>query len=195
MGAFIKMESLVPDRRSLFDVGVAGPLAGIAIAIPVSLIGLALSQVVPLPELRGGLQLGDSLLFRGMQQLVLRGDSSHATIMLHPMAFAGWVGLLVTALNLIPAGQLDGGHLAYGLLGRWHKLFSYLMVAGLVLLGFTMWYGWLFWALIITFTLNRLKHPPVLNPGDPIGRGRCWLAALTTLILITTFTPVPFKPF
>jgi len=136
-GAVIRMRTLPRDRRALFDVGAAGPWAGIAIAIPVLVLGLSLSEVYPRPEAGAGLILGEPLLFRLLSRLVLGVSSSgDVTILLHPLALAGWAGLLVTMLNLLPIGQLDGGHVLYAALGpRWHYRVSLGIVAVLVVLG------------------------------------------------------------
>ncbi len=190
-GAFIRMRSQPPSRRALFDIGAAGPWAGIAVAIPAVIVGLALSEV-RLGHAADTLDLflGDSLLFRGLSWLVLGTTDDEAAIILHPIAFAGWVGFLVTAINLIPAGQLDGGHVVYAALGeRWHRLISIGTVAALLALGLTGAWTWLLLAALLA--VLGLRHPPLAETTVGLDRRRGWGAAATLLLFILTFTPEP----
>ncbi len=124
MGAIIRMRTVVRDRRVLFDIGIAGPLAGMVVAIPVTIIGLLYSQVIDISSPTAGITLGDSLLFSAFTRLIFGSLPETKTVLLHPVAFAGWLGFFVTSLNLIPIGQLDGGHVAYGMLGPRHRTLS-----------------------------------------------------------------------
>lgn len=187
-GAVIKMKSPMPNRNALLDVGIAGPLAGFALSLVAVTIGLNLSRVISHAP-PGSLGLGNSILFSLITHLVKGPLPRGYNIMLHPMAFAGWIGLLITAINLFPAGQLDGGHIAYSLLGWRHSIlarFMFLAMLGLALL----WPGWIIWAaLILAFGLS---HPPPLNDITPLNRKRKILALIAFLIFILTFVPIPF---
>jgi len=196
-GAFIRMRSLPPDRRALFDIGAAGPWAGFVVAVPAVIIGLMLSEVRPLQASEGGLILGDSLLFAWLTRLVLGVSSQDVTIMLHPVALAGWFGFFVTCLNLLPAGQLDGGHVAYAVFGRNHRwvsrgvLMFLLLLGGAALFGSGGWPGWLFWGFMLL--VLGVDHPRPNDPVTPLDRRRVIAAALTLIILILTFMPEPFS--
>jgi hypothetical protein len=196
-GAFIRLRSPVLDRRQLLDVGVAGPWAGFVVSLVVLAVGLKLSRPVDsigdlAPQLvvvqGNALYLGDSLLMWAARHLLV-GDG---TVLLHPLALAGWLGLFVTMLNLLPLGQLDGGHVLYGLLGGAQRWIGWLVWCGLLILGFNFW-GWWVWA---GFTLlvgrGRLAHPSVLDRNRPIPSSRYAVGWLTILLLAATFTPVPF---
>jgi len=199
MGAFIRLRTMLADRRQLFDVGVAGPLAGFAVALPVLWIGLARSQ--PLPghgELAGMLLaiggetagLGDSLVTLALRHLT-HGDAP--TLLLNPLAFAGWVGMFVTMLNLLPISQLDGGHILYGALPRWQSRVALGFWLLILCLGW-FWRGWLVWgALVLVLSRGRLGHPPVLDAYRPLPRTRRWAAAAAILLFAITFAPVPFR--
>jgi len=189
MGAFIKIRSPVPTRSALVRVGVAGPLVGFLVAIPVSVIGLALSKVKPVPADARLLRLGSPLIFELISRLFHRVPPPGFDVVLHPLAFAGWLGMFVTALNLLPVGQLDGGHIAYAILGRRYRLFSILIIGALLLLGF-FWLGWPFWAFLTT--ILGLKHPPPLDNITPLKRSDILLAVLALVMFILTFTPAPF---
>jgi membrane-associated protease RseP (regulator of RpoE activity) len=189
MGAVIKMKSPVPNRDALFDIAVAGPLAGFFVAVPAVVVGLMLSTVHPhLPTSGGTLQFGGSLLFNGLVKLVLGVDMASYDVILHPVAVAGWVGLFVTALNLLPFGQLDGGHIVYSLFGRRQGLAAGLMAAALVPLSL-LWQGWVIWLALMFFF--GFRHPPVRDEEYPLTVGRKVLGAVTIGIFILTFTPVP----
>lgn len=189
MGAFIKIRSPVPSRSALVRVGVAGPLAGFLVAIPVSVIGLALSQVRPVPPEASLLRLGSPLIFELIGKVLHGTPSPGMDIVLHPLAFAGWLGMFVTALNLLPVGQLDGGHVAYAILGRRYRMFNYFVVAGLLLMGF-FWLGWPFWAFLATAL--GLRHPPPLDDITGLSRADVILAVLALLVMVLSFTPAPF---
>jgi len=186
-GAFIRMRTPT-NRKALFDVGAAGPWAGFAVAIPAVFYGLSLSEVRPLAHTPGGLELGDSLVFRWLTHLALGVAPADVTILLHPIALAGWFGLFVTFLNLLPVGQLDGGHVVYALLGRRHRWVARLSVVVIVGLAFLGWQGWMMWAVLVT--LLGLDHPPTVDdtPLDPVRRIAAWL---TIALFGVTFMPVP----
>jgi membrane-associated protease RseP (regulator of RpoE activity) len=190
-GAFIQLRSPVRNRNQLFDVGVAGPLAGLVIAIPLLLYGLAISPVGPLPTQGNYYLEGNSLLYLGAKYLIhgqiLPGNG--LDVMLNPIAFAAWFGLLVTAFNLLPVGQLDGGHVIFTLIGDKIQIVGTLFVAALLVMGVMLWQGWFVWALLI-FLLG-VGHPPPLNDVTPLSRGRKLLALLTIFIFVLVFTPVP----
>ena len=223
MGAFIQLKSAPKNKRILLDIGIAGPLAGFIVAIPILLLGLSLSNVEPIPRFlangEGFTMEGNSILYL-LAKYVTFGewlpapDSYGATtpilywlqyfftgrplplggrdVIIHPVALAGWGGLLVTALNLIPAGQLDGGHLSYVLFGRSARRFLPYVLVGLFVLGF-FWQGWWLWALLISL-LGRTYAEP-LDQITPLDPRRKVIAILGLLIFILTFTPIPLQAF
>jgi membrane-associated protease RseP (regulator of RpoE activity) len=197
-GAFIKMKSLPPSRRVMFDIGAAGPWAGVIVAIPTVIIGLMLSTVTPLSRSMGGFELGNSLLFLGLARAVLHVDPNTVNVNINPVAFAGWLGLFVTTLNLLPVGQLDGGHVVYALFGRHHRIISRLFVLGCVMmvvvpyvLGMDFWGGWLLWAAILLFL--GLGHPVTADANTPLDPRRRIAAWATVALFIVTFSPVPIS--
>jgi membrane-associated protease RseP (regulator of RpoE activity) len=190
-GAFIRIRQRFPDRRALFDVGAAGPWAGAVVAVAALVIGLRLSTIRPDVLAQGNvLELGDSLLTFWLTRLVL--DADPATVVLHPIAFAGWLGLLVTCLNLLPAGQLDGGHVLYAVFRNRTRLVPVLLVVVLLWLGWSGWPGWIVWALILTLMLG-LGHPATLDDAEPLGRARAFGAFWSFVLFVLTFVPEPFK--
>lgn len=188
-GAFIKMKSPIMDRRILLDVGAAGPLAGMCVTIPVLLIGLYLSEI-RYETVDTGIKLGSSILFSVMNWMVHGFLPDDVNLILHPVAFSGWIGLLVTCLNLLPVGQLDGGHVAYAVIGPKQRVVAKVIIAVLVIIGITGWSGWLLWAGILF--IMGLNHPPVVYDWIPLDRKRKVIGWLTLLIFAMTFTPVPF---
>lgn len=189
-GAFIRMKSPLPDRKTLFDIAVAGPLAGFAVAVPITLWGLSHSRFVSFGAgTSTELGLGPSLLFMEMARLTLGASPGARGIELHPLAVAGWLGFFVTALNLLPIGQLDGGHLIYSLMQKRYRLVSWATIVVLLPLGY-FWPGWIFWAILVS--LIGLRHPTPLDSWTPLGGKRRWIGAFTLMIFILTFAPVPF---
>ncbi len=189
LGAVIKMKSPFPHKSALLDVGIAGPLGSFTLSIAATAFGLLMSPVVDaVPE--AGMHLGDSIIFSVIARLVKGPIPEGYDVVLNPIAFAGWIGFLITAMNLLPAGQLDGGHISYSLFGKWHGLVARVVV--LLLLGFGFfWSGWFLWsAFIVAFV--GLRHPPPLDSITPINKKRKLLGILALLILIITFVPVPF---
>jgi membrane-associated protease RseP (regulator of RpoE activity) len=190
-GAIIKMKPPIPDRRSLIDIGASGPIGGFIIAVIAVVVGLSLSEVKPSGELQGGLAFGSSILFSFLTELVLDVDPGKYDIMLHPVAFAGWIGLLVTSLNLLPIGQLDGGHIVYALFGDRHSIISKSMIPVLLVLGVTFWVGWIVWAVIML--IMGYRHPPVVYPFIELDRNRKLAGWISLFIFILTFTPTPVQ--
>ncbi len=190
-GAFIKMKSPIVTRKALIDIGASGPIAGFILSVIASVIGLNYSTVVPAAVAKGALNLGDSLLFSLLSRLILGSPPDSYDILLHPVAFAGWIGLFVTSLNLIPVGQLDGGHIAYAFLGERHSVISKVIVAILLLQGLLYWEGWAIWG-VLMIALG-LRHPPVIYWEVPLDRGRRLLGAVALVMFVITFIPSPFK--
>lgn len=189
-GAFIKMKSPVRNRLALIEIGAAGPICGFLVAVPALFIGLSLSEVVE-GGLEAGIQLGDSLLMKIATSILYPNLGEGMEILLHPVGFAAWIGMLVTMLNLLPIGQLDGGHIAYALLGKmydkvaWGTLF---VVLGLSIFSL----NWLVWALLVFF-LIKVKHPPILDDSTPLTRREITIGVAALVIFILTFIPVPIK--
>lgn len=186
-GAFIKMKSPVENRKALFDVGLAGPLAGFVVAVPMLIVGLLLSSVGPIIGRVG--PLGNSLLVEFLVNLVRPHPPGYA-VYLHPIAFAAWFGLLVTGFNLLPIGQLDGGHVAYALLGRRAHSVAILALLGIVAMGALFWSGWFTWAFLIF--LMGTQHPAPLNDITELDGKRRALGWLALGIFLAVITPAPF---
>jgi len=199
MGAFIRLRTLVSDRRQLLDVGIAGPIAGLVVAIPVLWLGLRLSHALPGHGPDAGMlvamgtdtvAVGDSLLTLMLRHLV---HGSAPAILLDPMAFAGWLGIVVTMYNLLPISQLDGGHVLYAALPRWHQRIALAFWTLILLLGWY-WRGWLLWGLLVLLlSRGRLGHPPVLDAHRPLPPSRRGLAWAGLILFLVTFAPVPFR--
>ncbi len=192
-GAFIKMESVVKDRKGFFDVGLAGPLAGLMMAIPITIFGLSLSEVKPIIYGAGYFREGNSLLYLALKYIV-HGQilpSGGIDVFLHPIAFAGWIGLMITGVNLLPTGQLDGGHVAYALLGDGYRWVAQPLLFLLLAMGLFLWPGWTVWALFILITGPR--HPRPLNDITELDRGRKIIGALVAILMALIFTPVPLS--
>ncbi len=196
-GAFIKIKSPIPSRRALFDIGVAGPLAGFVVALPIAAIGtLTAHPATPelAPEAGQMIIFGDTLLL----QLIARTFGTSLNIQINPFYFAAWIGLLVTSLNLMPVGQLDGGHATYSLFGKrlhsWIGRIAFVVMATLAVLGW-MWYsspsGFLYAVLLAV--MIRVRHPQVTNDSEPLDRPRVLIAILTLLVFVLSFLPFPIK--
>jgi membrane-associated protease RseP (regulator of RpoE activity) len=196
LGAVIRLKGAIRDRRSLFDMAVAGPLAGLVVAVPVYVLGLRLSSVVRIPpaSVDGGyMQFGDALLPKLLERLTLGALPPDFDILLHPVGVAAWFGFFVTALNLIPAGQLDGGHIVYALFGRQHALISKLAVGGLVLIGLVFGsINWLVWAALIV-GLMGFRHAPTMDDITPLDGRRRALGLFALLLLVLLLPPVPIS--
>jgi membrane-associated protease RseP (regulator of RpoE activity) len=191
MGAVIRMKAPITDRRAMLDIGAAGPLIGLIVAIPILVLGLSLSTVQPLPINQGYQMEGNSLLYLLVKYIMFGRwlPGGGLDVFVHPVAFAGWAGLLVTSLNLIPAGQLDGGHVFYSLLGPRAQMFTWPIVAALVALGLFAWPGWLLWAGLV-FLFGR-GHPGPLDNVTKLDNRRKVIAVLVLLAFVLTFTPIP----
>jgi len=183
-GALISSHDPMPDKKALFDVGIAGPLAGFIVAIPVTIIGLIISNPVEITSLSAGdTVLGSSLLFVLLSQIFAQVPQGFA-LDLNPVAFAGWIGLLITSINLLPAGQLDGGHIFRAVLGDKQKYAAWVAVFIMI---FT---GWIFFALLVMFLIGTM-HPPPLNDNTELDTGRKLLFFVAVAILILCFIPDP----
>jgi len=195
LGAFIRIREPIPQKRMLFDIGIAGPIAGFLVAVPALFIGVSMSHVVRLPSEFSGFELGEPLLFKLASWLVWGSIPDGYSLNMHPMAFAAWFGLLATALNLFPIGQLDGGHISYSVLGRRSSHVTLVMVGvSLALSYFAM--SWRLWtALIIAMLLTFGRHHPrVFDEEVPLDRTRLWLALFALVMFVVCFTPAPIQP-
>ncbi len=215
MGAVIRMRGNIPTRSALVDIGASGPIAGFVVAVPLLLYGLSLSHVeatgaspplIPLAsplgllmsmfqepaQPQGLLMEGSSLIYLLAKKLVVGTIPEGSDVMLHPIAMAAWFGLLVTAINLIPIGQLDGGHVLYAVLGERARTVGRVMVGGLVVLGFFASFTWLMWA-FLGWKIVGTRHPPVSDPYEPLGPGRRAIAWCSLAMFVVTFVPVPMQ--
>lgn len=190
-GAFIKMKSPIITRKALIDIGASGPIAGFIVSVFASIIGLSISKVVKIEEIDIGISLGNSFLFSFLSWATLGVTPDEYDILLHPVAFAGWIGLFITSLNLLPIGQLDGGHITYAVFGYRHKVISIFMVFFLMFLGLFSWEGWAIWAVIML--IIGIKHPPVIYWEIPLDSKRRFISISCLFIFIVTFVPYPFK--
>jgi len=191
MGAFISMKEPIPDRKALLDIGAAGPICGFLIALPITIIGLTMSTLTPVTDIPSGTPvLGEPALFLLLIKILIPIPQG-STVMLHPTAFAGWVGLLVTAINLLPAGQLDGGHIVQAILGEKQKYASWGTLIFMIGLGI-FYPAWIFFAFLIVFILGS-RHPPPLNDMIPLDNKRKWIAFVSLIIFVLSFTPIPIS--
>jgi Zn-dependent protease len=192
-GAFIKSNSPFPSRRDLLEVGAYGPIAGFVVALVFLFFGLASVVIQPMPTGLDVPKLVEPLIMRLAQAIVIPAsipDGYNIFLQDNPMLFAAWVGLVVTMLNLLPVGQLDGGHIVYALSPRWHRLVSRGVFVALIGLGFV-WQGWWIWAIMIFFVI-RFGHPPTLNDYQPLQQRSRWTGWVAIVIFLLTFSPVPF---
>ena len=196
LGAFIRIRSRIPSKKALFDIAIAGPIAGFLVAVPALFLGLVMSVTEPVPPQLVGYELGEPLLFRGAAWLIFGTLEQGISINMHPMAFAAWFGLLATALNLFPIGQLDGGHISHAVLGRRSTYVTLAMIVcaiGLTYLSMS----WLVWTVLMLVMLLAMgpHHPPTLDEYTPLDSGRVLLAVVALVMLIVCFTPAPIEPF
>lgn len=191
-GAVIKMESRIPSRKALFDVAVAGPLAGLVVTLPCIYFGVKWSPETSLSSLpsEGTITLGESILFAALSELARGSLPENHDILLHPLGFAGWTGLFVTALNLLPIGQLDGGHIVYALVGRVHDWVAKVALGAFAVVCVFIYQGWFFLLILLIWFGHR--HPPTLDERPVDGR-RMALGIFTLIIFLLSFTPEPFK--
>ena len=197
LGAFIRIRSRIPTKIALFDIGIAGPIAGFVVAVPALFIGLWLSRIVKLPDDPSRLfELGEPLLFQFAAWVIWGPVADGFTISMHPIAFAAWFGMFATAINLFPVSQTDGGHICYAVFGRRSTAISYVTVAtaiGLTLVSLS----WVVFAVLLVIMIAILgpRHPPTLDEHEPLARGRLILAGIALLMLIVCFTPAPIGAF
>jgi membrane-associated protease RseP (regulator of RpoE activity) len=197
-GAFIRIKSHFQNRRALFDVGVAGPLAGFAFVIPALVVGIGFSSLIPKGSISGAWAFGEPLLFRWIGKAVLGYSPETQDMLAHPIAMAAWFGMLATSLNLLPIWQLDGGHITYAILGRERqKRVSVIAAIALMLISFIGWPipSYLLFACLLFFIgmRSRFYHPPTMFEDERIGAVRLILGIVALLILIVSFTPVPIS--
>ncbi len=203
LGAFIRLRSPVLSRRHLLDVGVAGPLMSFFASLPVLWWGLLHSRVLSTPFDPPSLYLvrfaserfwlGGSPIVVAMTRLLVGMPPAGHTIELHPVAFAGWLGLFVTALNLLPISQLDGGHILYALLGPRQKVLAWAFFLALIPLGF-LWAGWWVWAaLVFLVGRGRIQHPPLFDAAETLNRERIYVGLASAVIFLLCFVPMPFR--
>ncbi|NOT44867.1 MAG: site-2 protease family protein [Acidobacteria bacterium] len=194
-GAFIRIRGIIPGKRELFDIGIAGPIAGFVVAVPVLFIGMALSRLVPDPVSEAGfIEFGEPLLFQWATWLFWGTPADGFIVNMHPMVFAAWFGLLATALNLFPIGQLDGGHISYAVLGRRSTLVTLGTVGVLVGLTFVS-SSWVVWTVLTIGMLFGfgMRHPRTYDEDAPLDRWRLWLAGFALVMFILSFTPAPVE--
>lgn len=189
-GAIIRMHSPIRDRKTLFDVGISGPLAGLVVSMIALVVGLRLSEVTVQHPGPAAMPLGTGILVDWVTDLVLGPLPDDLMVILHPIAFAGWFGIFVTAMNLIPASQLDGGHVGYAFFGETHRWVAAAVLVGLLLMGL-LWTGWLIWGFFVLI-FGGLRHPPPLNDITPLDTKRKLLALLAFALLFLLGTPRPF---
>ncbi len=191
-GAFIKIKSPIYRKDALLQIGAAGPIAGFIIAVPALIIGMSLSEIIEVSQAAGGIVFGDSLLIKSLTLVIFPGLNSTQDVMLHPIAFAGWIGLLVTMLNLLPIGQLDGGHIAYAMLGRKHAKVAKFALLALIPMGLLS-LNWLVWAALILILMRTTKHPPVNDVDIPLSINNKRIGYICLAIFILCFIPIPFQ--
>jgi membrane-associated protease RseP (regulator of RpoE activity) len=197
LGAFIRIKSPLRSRAVLFDIGIAGPIAGFVVALVVLIFSLGLSRVAPYGALPPDIQLGYPLIFHLVRKFLVAIGYAHgiagvplSRLYLHPVAIAAWVGMFATSLNLLPGGQLDGGHIVFAVSPRAHKIISRATILALIPLAVYFWTGWLVWAVLLR--LSGMRHPSV--PIWPeITSGRRWLAVFALVMLALTFSYVPIS--
>ncbi|MCX7991839.1 MAG: site-2 protease family protein [Proteobacteria bacterium] len=189
-GAIIKMRSVITDKKSLIDIGATGPIAGFIVSIPLLIYGIANSTMSEIKS-SSGIILGDSLLLKFLTYTIWGKLPENLDLILHPVAFAGWIGTFVTAMNLIPVGQLDGGHILYALFPKLYRKLSFPLILGLFLIGYLGWEGWIFWGFLLLI-LGR-NHPPVIDEEEKLPLSKKIVGLIALIIFVITFVPVPFK--
>jgi membrane-associated protease RseP (regulator of RpoE activity) len=194
LGAVIRIREAFPTRKVLFDIGVAGPIAGFVVLVPALFYGMSLSNVVPEPTQGGLYFLGEPLLFKIATWVVVGPVKDGYTVNMHPMVFAAWFGMLATAINLLPFGQLDGGHITYATLGRWSAPISIATVGITIAMTFVT-VSWLVMTLVMLVMLFMLgpRHPRVIYEHEPVGIARNLIAVFALIMFILCFTPVPIQ--
>jgi membrane-associated protease RseP (regulator of RpoE activity) len=196
LGAFIRIRSPIRSRAALFDIGIAGPIAGFVVAMTVLMFAMPLSKAITPDMSNPDIQLGYPLIFRLVWYVlplghIKAGSSALHSIYFHPTAIAAWVGMFATALNLLPGGQLDGGHIVFSLAPRAHRMVSRLTILALIPMAFYFWMGWLLWAILLR--ISGMRHPMVAEwPG--VTGVRRWIAGFGLVMLVLTLAPAPFGP-
>lgn len=193
LGAFIKIKSPITRKQQLFDIGIAGPLVGFILSVPTLIYGLSLSRAVPAIPREGSLIFGEPLILKIVGSMIFKNIPPDFDVILHPVAFAGWVGIFVTALNLFPIGQLDGGHISYALLGPKSRNLAKLFLGIFIFMAIFFWIGWFIWVFIIF--LMGLRHPRVLDEETPLSPRRKFLGFVVFIIFILSFIPDPIKGY
>jgi membrane-associated protease RseP (regulator of RpoE activity) len=195
-GAFIRIRSPIRSRTALFDIGIAGPIAGFVVALAVLAVSLGMSRPMPAGMPGPDLEIGFPKIFLLVQILLARAGVGHGALLfplnrmlLHPTAIAAWVGMFATSLNLLPGGQLDGGHIVFSLFPGAHKFVSRLTILVLLPMTYYLWTGWFVWAVLLQ--LSSLRHPQVAELPRVSG-ARLWLAGFAVGMLVLTLTPAPF---
>lgn len=189
LGAFIRIRSPIGDRRALFDVGVSGPVVGFLLAVPALALGLMKAKIIPGVQASSQIVFGVPLLQRLLERVLMPGVAANS-ILVHPIGRAAWVGLFATALNLLPAGQLDGGHILYSVSSKRHRYVTFGVALAMVpLYIFFKWPGWLMWSVLLL--VLGLRHPPLIDRWNPLDRKRMMWAAIALLIFLLCFMPAP----
>src|SRR5882757_3496861 len=186
LGAFIRIRSPIQNRKALFDVGLAGPVVGFLFAIPALAIAVLNSKVVPFSESHASIVFGKPLALR-MLVVMLRPGVAPGDLLLHPIGRAAWVGLFATALNLLPGGQLDGGHILYSVASKYHKKITLAVALVLIPLGYFSWSGWIMWSVLLLAI--GFRHPPLLNRWEQLDRTRQMWTGVAILIFVLCFMP------
>lgn len=193
LGAFIKIKSPITRKQQLFDIGIAGPLVGFILSVPTLIYGLSLSRAVPAIPREESLIFGEPLILKIVGSMIFKNIPPDFDVILHPVAFAGWVGIFVTALNLFPIGQLDGGHISYALLGPKSRNLAKLFLGIFIFMAIFFWIGWFIWVFIIF--LMGLRHPRVIDEETPLSPRRKFLGFVVFIIFILSFIPDPIKGY
>jgi membrane-associated protease RseP (regulator of RpoE activity) len=190
-GAVIKMRGVIADKKALFDIGVAGPLAGFILSLPCAFVGVALSHAVKVEPSAYPMTLGEPLLLKFFERVLVGKLAAGYDLLIHPLGFAGWVGLFVTALNLLPIGQLDGGHIIYAVFGRKSRHIHRILI--LMLLLFSVFYnaGWLI--LVVLLTVFGTGHPDPVDSESSLDGKRRVLAFVMLIVFVVSFVPAPFE--
>ena len=188
LGAFIRIRSPIYNRKALFDVGLAGPVVGFLFAVPALAIAILYSRVVPASDAHSSIVFGQPLVMRLLVALLRPGVRS-GDLLLHPVGRAAWVGLFATALNLLPSGQLDGGHILYSVASKYHRKITIAVALLLIPLGLILWSGWILWSVLLL--VIGFRHPPLLNRWEKLDRARLVWAGVAVLMFVVCFIPMP----
>jgi membrane-associated protease RseP (regulator of RpoE activity) len=189
-GAVIRIRAPITTRRALFDIGVAGPILGFVAAVPLTAYGIAMSKVIPGVQDDGGLIFGFPALMRIFMAMFHPGTEAKS-MLFHPVALAAWIGLLATALNLLPVWQLDGGHILYSLAPERHQRFSLTAAVALVFMGVGYWHVWAFWGIVLLILSLRFPHPPPFDRWEALDASRKLLACVALIIFVLCFSLWP----